>query len=94
MRRLILSAKDLDFTVSREGLCTATEYCQHVMQSLIIRYIIHTIIIDVTIVTNVKETDNYISAVNDISDYVTVEKEIYESRKIYNLAGAGEIHGC
>ncbi len=39
MRRLILSAKDLDFTVSREGLCTATEYCQHVMQSLIIRYI-------------------------------------------------------
>jgi hypothetical protein len=39
MRRLILSAKDLDFTVSREGLCTATEYCQHVMQSLIIWYI-------------------------------------------------------
>lgn len=39
MRRLILSAKDLDFTVSREGLCTVTEYCQHVMQSLIIRYI-------------------------------------------------------
>jgi len=39
MRRLILSAKDLDFTVSREGLCTVTEYCQRVMQSLIIRYI-------------------------------------------------------
>ena len=39
MRRLILSAKDLDFTVSREGLCTVTEYCQHVIQSLIIRYI-------------------------------------------------------
>ena len=39
MRRLILSAKDLDFTESREGLCTATEYCQHVMQSLIIWYI-------------------------------------------------------
>lgn len=64
------------------------------MQRKNIRFIIHTIILDVTIVTNVKETDNYISAVNDISDYVTVEKEIYESRKIYNLAGAGEIHGC
>lgn len=58
------------------------------------RFIIHTIILDVTIVTNVKETDNYLSAVNDISDYVTVEMEIYESRKIYNLAGAGEIYGC
>lgn len=58
------------------------------------RYIIHTIILDVTIVTNVKEIDNYLSAVNNISDYVTVEKEIYESRKIYNLAGAGEIYGC
>ena len=64
------------------------------MQRKSIRFIIHTIILDVTIVTNVKETDNYISAVNDISDYVTVEKEIYESRKIYNLAGAGEIYGC
>lgn len=32
---VVLSAKDLDFTVSREGLCTVTEYCQHVMQSLI-----------------------------------------------------------
>ena len=64
------------------------------MQKKTIRYIIHTIILDVTIVTNVKEIDNYLSAVNNISDYVTVEKEIYESRKIYNLAGAGEIHGC
>ena len=64
------------------------------MRRRIIRFIIHTIILDVTIVTNVKEIDNYLSAVNNISDYVTVEKEIYESRKIYNLAGAGEIYGC
>ena len=88
------SGEDLDFTVFREGSCTVTEFCQPVMRKQTTRFIIHTIIIDVTIVTNVKETDNYISAVNDISDYVTVEKEIYESRKIYNLAGAGEIHGC
>lgn len=64
------------------------------MQRKSIPFIIHTIILDVTIVTNVKEIDNYLSAVNNISDYVTVEKEIYESRKIYNLAGAGEIYGC
>lgn len=84
----------MGFTVFKEDLCIRTDYCQPVMQKQTIRFIIHTIILDVTIVTNVKETDNYISAVNDISDYVTVEKEIYESRKIYNLAGAGEIHGC
>ena len=87
-------AEDLDFTVSRGDSCTGTGFCRQSMQKKNTQYIIHTIILDVTIVTNVKETDNYISAVNDISDYVTVEKEIYESRKIYNLAGAGEIHGC
>ena len=69
-------------------------FFQQLMRGKIIRFIIHTIILDVTIVTNVKEIDNYLSAVNNISDYVTVEKEIYESRKIYNLAGAGEIYGC
>ncbi len=31
--------KRFDFTVSREGLCTATKYCQHVIPSPIIRYI-------------------------------------------------------
>lgn len=31
--------KRFGFYSVREGLCTATEYCQHVMQSLIIRYI-------------------------------------------------------
>ena len=31
--------KRFGFTVSREGLCTATKYCQHVIPSLIIRYI-------------------------------------------------------
>ena len=84
----------MDFTVSREGLCIVIGFFQQLMRGKIIRFIIHTIILDVTIVTNVKEIDNYLSAVNNISDYVTVEKEIYESRKIYNLAGAGEIYGC
>ena len=40
MKQLISSAKDLDFIVSREGSCTGTEYCQRVMQSQTIRYIL------------------------------------------------------
>ena len=37
---MISSAKDLDCIVSREGSCTETEYCQRVMQSQTIRYIL------------------------------------------------------
>lgn len=36
----MIYAEDLDFTVSREGSCTGTEYCQRVMQSQTIRYIL------------------------------------------------------
>ena len=96
---MISSEKDLDFTVSREVLCTGTEYCQRVMQSQTIRYILMVTSVRQEELNRMESSKVYVNVMAEFTkdgrllprSFIWKDGHIYEIQKVTDVRRAASL---
>lgn len=96
---MISSEKDLDFTVSREVSCTGTEYCQRVMQSQTIRYILMVTSVRQEELNRMESSKVYVNVMAEFTkdgrllprSFIWKDGHIYEIQKVTDVRRAASL---
>ena len=99
MKQLISSAKDLYFIVSREGSCTGTEYCQRVMQSQTIRYILMGTSVRQEELNRMESSKVYVNVMSEFTkdgrllprSFIWKDGQIYEIQRVTDVRRAASL---
>ena len=96
---MISSEKDLDFTVSREVSCTGTEYCQRVMQSQTIRYILMVTSVRQEELNRMESSKVYVNVMAEFTkdgrllprSFIWKDGQIYEIQRVTDVRRAASL---